>query len=81
MIIPCDGCICRMCARNSFNGIPYFSDAKTECVRCIYCNLRYRREHKSMAIGACTEFVSQYEQGGATSDGTLPQSDATTRDA
>ena len=81
MIVPCDGCICRMCANNACNGIAYYSMETTECRYCWHCSAMYRREHKTIARGACTEFISMYEQGGATSDGTLQQPDATTGDA
>ena len=67
MNIPCDGCLCRVCAEK--NCI---------CGRCVEL---YRRVHRTLAVATCNSFVHHSDEGGATSDGTLQQPDATTGDA
>lgn len=84
MNTPCHKCLCTKCALNPFVPQQYWSDNTTECLICINCkDLQAKAKYvgDALAVETCTEFVRKYERGGATSDGTLQQSDAATRDA
>lgn len=70
MSTPCEEwpmCICRICAH--------------DCL-CESCKDLFKRtEYHALAVSVCSKFELRRTEGGATSDGTLQQSYATTGDA
>lgn len=84
MSTPCDKCICMVCARNAYIAQSYHADNVTECVICSVCRalqIKATYAGDAMAAYTCTDFVRRNEPGGVDNDGTLPQQNATTRDA